>query len=431
MIQRLRVLSVLLITGACGSATAQNNWSKLPNYPDTVFMGSGYTATCGDSIFVDGMPGDIGGQTFTHLFSPDAGATWQTNMMPSPNFIGFPPYIQALPMNDLVLVNTIANSVYQMGPNLTWSLYMNDDQGAFADLGNNSLLFYSTANDALMIGPADGSAFVGTGIDFSFYSYLNVGNRIILGGKDGQIATMDNGDPNTFTLSTMNPSPASLDRVFTILRQPDGDLFAQLFSPYDRLTRSTDNGATWNAVDISYSSVVNAPISSLTMTTAGDLLLVHTGNAQLWKSTDDGATATPWSTGIPAGTDTELTMHHLMRVRNGANLVAVRFIDFNGPPFLIAGNSGLFSTEGVNAVIDLRNDAMVNAYPVPCTDRLTIDLPQERAAIELVDALGKVVLRTSTYGGTTVLDLAGTVPGCYTVIVCSNDRVRTARVIVE
>jgi Secretion system C-terminal sorting domain len=431
MIHRLRVLSVLLLTGALGNTFAQDNWSKLPNYPDTVFMGSGYTATCGDSIFVDGMPGDLGGQMFTHLFSPDAGATWQTNLPPTPNFTGFPPYIQALPLNDLILVNTVANSVYQMGPNLTWTPYLTDDNGAFADLDNNNILYYSTYWDELRIGPPDGSAFVGTGIDFSFYSYLNVGNRIILGGEDGQIATMDNGDPSTFALSTMNPLPASLDRVFTILRQPDGDLFAQLYGPYDRLSRSTDNGATWNLVNITYNPIQNGNLSSLTMTTAGDLLLANTGDTQVWRSTDDGATATPWNTGIPTGTVLEVGLHHLMRLRNGTNLVGVRFLDYGGPPFLIAGNSGLFSTEGTNAVIDLRNDAVVSAYPVPCIDRLTLDLPQERATIELIDALGKIVHSSKTTGGTTVLDLSGTKPGCYTVLVRSNEHVHTARVVVE
>ncbi len=352
-------------------------------------------------------------------------------MMPSPNFTGFPPYIQALPMSDLVLVNTIANSVYQIGPNLTWSLYLNDDQGAFAVLGNNSLLFYSTANYELRIGPVDGSAFVGTGIDFSFYSYLKVGNRIILGGKDGQIATIDNGDPNTFALSTMNPVPASIDRVFTILRQPDGDLFAQLFGPNDRLSRSTDNGATWNSVDITYNPIQNGNLSSLTMATAGDLLLAHTGDTQVWKSTNDGAIATPWNTGIPTGSVLDVQLHHLMHSRNGTDLVGVRFLDQNGPPFLIAANSGLYATEIASAVIDLRNDAVLNAYPVPCRDRLTLDLPQERGTIEMIDALGKTVQRSVTSGGATVLQLEGTLPGCYTVLVRSNDGVRTARVIVE
>ncbi len=64
MTQRLRVLPALLLTGVVGSTFAQNNWTKLPNYPDTVFMGSGYTATDGDSIFVAGIPGDLGNFIF-------------------------------------------------------------------------------------------------------------------------------------------------------------------------------------------------------------------------------------------------------------------------------------------------------------------------------------------------------------------------------
>ena len=212
----------------------------------------------------------------------------------------------------------------------------------------------------------------------------------------------------------------------------DGDLFARLGNFPHRLSRSTDNGSTWNIVPTTYSTADQyGAISSIALTTTGDILLTSVSDNRVWKSTNDGALAVPFTTGITSGTVFQVSVHHLMLARNGKNFVGVRYFDSNGPPYLIAENSGLFETGSSTGLIDLRNDVALNPYPVPCGDVLTLGLPQERATIELIDALGKVALRNSTSGGTTLLELAGTTPGCYTVLVRSNDRVRTARVIVE
>jgi len=431
MFKRSTLLS-LLVLSAASITSAQDIWSKVTSFPDTIFMGLGAATVSGDSIFIAGQTANSG-NLYTHKFSPDAGATWQTLTLPAaPAFFHLPAYVQVLPANNLFLCNSGVGNVYKLGTDFTWSTYITQDRGAFADLGSNNILFYSEGWEDLFQGPADGSAFTALGIDFPFFSFLTVGNRLILGGSDGRMATIDNGNIATFTQSTMNPAPADIDRVYSIMRQPDGDLIALLGGFPDRISKSTDNGATWNMVATTYDPPDQyGLITGLSLTPSGDLLITSNSDTRVWKSTDDGATAQPYTSGIPDGNLQQVSMYHPLLTRNGTNFVGVRSVVSNGPPFLIPENSGLFAVESANAIIDLRTNNGMLAYPVPCADQLTVELPLELATIELIDALGRTTQRTSTNGGTTTLDLSGVLAGCYTLTVRSTNGISTARVVVE
>ncbi|RLD22162.1 MAG: hypothetical protein DRI54_08595 [Bacteroidetes bacterium] len=101
-------------------------------------------------------------------------------------------------------------------------------------------------------------------------------------------------------------------------------------------------------------------------------------------------------------------------------------LDNDGDLDLLAGRYGVF-TDGIlyyeniepTGIKDLDQDVSLQLYPNPAKDILRIDTDQEIESIEMVDILGKMVLRSENSNSTiSVSDLS---PGLYTVRVTFSD----------
>lgn len=83
-------------------------------------------------------------------------------------------------------------------------------------------------------------------------------------------------------------------------------------------------------------------------------------------------------------------------------------------------------TQGIVTSVPLQDALRFELYPNPSTDVVTVRTMDDGSLpVELIDAIGRVVMRTRTAGRETVIDLDGMAPGLYTMRVGEGKGMRT------
>jgi photosystem II stability/assembly factor-like uncharacterized protein len=235
-------------------------------------------------------------------------------------------------------------------------------------LENSSILNYSSDKGATWIQKG-----LGTGQYFIDYVIANNGN-IVATVNGGAAYSTDGGDTWIYSSFPSN----DLKTIYnSISKSPDGTIFIfKQTTPTSLVCKSTDNGVSWQALNLSL------PANTKKLLYCGTDMIAYTVLGSTYKSTDGGMTFSALTPANPLITVTD------MIVTNST--------------VYIFGMSGIYkygnSTTGLTESL---NDNELSVFPNPFSSHATIQTgnPLKNATFTLCNSLGKTVKQIENISG--------------------------------
>jgi hypothetical protein len=223
---------------------------------------------------------------------------------------------------------------------------------------NSSILNYSTDKGANWI-----KKDLGSGQYFIDYVVANNGN-IVATVNGGAAYSKDGGDTWIYSSFPSN----DLKTIYnSISKSPDGTIFIfKQATPTSRVCKSTDNGMSWQEINVSL------PPNTRKLLYCGTDMIAYTVVGATYKSTDGGITFSPMTPTNPLTTVTD------MIVTNSA--------------VYIFGMSGIYkygnSTTGLTESL---TDSTLIAFPNPCKDLMNLRSDKTFESFTITNLAGQLV----------------------------------------
>lgn len=379
-------------------ANAQS-WTRIHTPGDSLWAGSLDVYNLGDTLIYKAKT-DASESTAAFYVSTNGGQTFSADTTKLATLAVNGNILYPLRYNKLILGFKTPNSVngtYKFGGVNNWSSFLSSYLGNYAETTDGNLLLHVPSNNKFYTLTTQGTNLTNiTGLDFSFRSYFLKGNRLLLGGQNGEIKIIDNANYAGGQLATMPAGiTGSNNHVYSIFESGNA-LFAVVYpSGYAILIKSTDNGNTWTKLTPTYlknGTATNINAVSIVGTPDGKIYFSseYATTTNVLVSTDGGQTATPINTGLPSATGT------YSRLFTSGNKVYFNYRKANSVDFVRVdtATAGIYVLNGGTTSvreISLKSPQLV-IYPNPADNKLNVQTRLDLESFTVYDLTGKRVL---------------------------------------
>lgn len=392
-----KLCTLLILAAGCQTAKAQT-WSKTPA-PDT--MGWTYVSTGPNStVFAKSAKGDYR--------SNDNGATWTKAALSRDKVV-------STITGTLLGIDAINLNRSTDGGD-TWTNITSGASNNYVIQLPGRILF--ATDYQIKCSTDDAQTFVsnwhkGSGNPPAVKSYTyNFAKNILYVGTYNKGIAMSTDTGHTFTTA---PGSSNFGQIFGMGITIDGTIFA--VGTY-HVYRSSNDGASWDDLDIGAGSVQN---TSIWVSTAG-VVYVSTG-AGVYVSQDKGATWTNMSDGLGSSGG------------GISNLAESSEGDIFAVQSNWGGSNGVFKMKGLSSSTQVAAKSIntLKVYPNPAQESLQVELPANvtQATVRLNNWMGQEVKIQVLTGQNNRIDLSNVAPGLYQVSLQSGNELYTQKLMVN